>query len=448
MTLDSAAWQETRTGWSDKFTPRPKTDWDSYPAVNNIFSWQSPGVKPNKTWVYAPSKDVLENRWQELSLEQNSGRREEYFRETRDSSLYKGKKSLPGTDTEQNTDKALAEVFSTGVSFKLPKTVHVGYRPFDRQYVLTDSRFLATPRPDLWAARIPEQIFVIEQHSRFPGSGPGLYFSSLIPDMNHFKGAHGGRTHPLYHPNGQPNLVSGVLDALSEKLGENLEAEDVLYYLAGITGHPAYVQTFEEELQEAGIRVPLTSDGVLWNRAVELGKYIVWLQTFGERGVALPGLKSIRNSPSEYAVPIYQKSMGEMPEDKPKWYSSYLYGEKEYENALVLGDAIWSGVEQEVFDYTVGGNNVLGAWAGYRLKNPNGKRTSPLNDIVQTKWPREWSVELTEILAVLTHLVHLEPEQKKLLTAVMDSELISLNDLQEAGVQFPKTARERKPKLA
>lgn len=447
LSLDDGRFQLVRDGWGDKFTPKPVSSWDSYPAMSDLFLWQSPGIKPNKTWVYSPSKDVLETRWAELAFEPNQELREEKFRETRDSTLYKGKRPLPGQDTEQETSEPLADVFTARMDWSDLKTVRVGYRSLDRQHVIADSRVLATPRPELWAARIPGQIFVVEQHAHFPEAGPGLLFETLIPDMHCFNNR-GGRVHPLFHPDGSANLLEGLLPALGEKLGEEVDAQDLLYYLAGLTGHPGYVQTFEEELQEAGIRVPITADLHLWKQLVELGRSLVWLHTYGEAGEPLPGLSSVTDPSLDYALPRYEKSMGRrMPETKPAWEPAFAVGECTYEQAMLFGDGLWSGLDRRVFDYTVGGKKVLDSWAGYRLKNPNGKRTSPLNGIVQEEWPREWSEELGRLLAVLTHLVHLEEDQQQLLDRVLAGPLISREDLERSGVRFPQNKKERKPKF-
>lgn len=72
----------------------------------------------------------------------------------------------------------------------------VGYRFLDRQWISADRRLMHRPSPDLWAARIPNQIFVVERHSKPITNGPGVVFSSLIPGMHHFRGSQGGRTLP------------------------------------------------------------------------------------------------------------------------------------------------------------------------------------------------------------------------------------------------------------
>ncbi|MFP3360382.1 type ISP restriction/modification enzyme, partial [Planococcus sp. SIMBA_143] len=42
-------------------------------------------------------------------------------------------------------------------------------------------------------------------------------------------------------------------------------------------------QRFDEALEGSPVRVPLTVDPALFARAVELGKRLLWLQTYGER---------------------------------------------------------------------------------------------------------------------------------------------------------------------
>lgn len=108
----------------------------------------------------------------------------------------------------------------------------------------------------------------------------------------------------------------------------------------------------------------------------------------------------------------------------------------------------WSNVDPRVWSYAVGGRGVIESWVGYRRKKPKGKRTSPLNDLVTTNWPGQWSREFSELLAVLTHLVHLEDQQANLLDQVLDGPLLSMADLENLGVQWPRTARDRKPRTA
>lgn len=431
LELDSVEFEPVRSGWGDKFAPEAGGDWDSYPELPDFYASCFPGVKPNKTWVYAPSESVLQERWGELIEGNDLEVRAERFKETRDTKITEGKNPLPGSDTFQGSLESLNDQIARELIPDTPNIVQVGYRSFDRQYILADTRLADMPRPKLWEHRVPGQIFIVEQHAHYPKAGPGLYFNDLIPDMDAFKGSEGGRAHPSLTTDSTPNLTESAEQMLRERFGNNAPG-DLVYYLAALTGHPGYVRTFDEPLQQAGIRVPLTADPALWERAVQLGKQVVWLHTYGERGEPLPGMKYLHQLPegADYTLPTPTVDMGKtMPEKKPSFSPDPVDSLSEEQNnpamgTVSFGQARCENVEKRVFDYTVGGNQVLGLWAKYRLKKPVVRRSSSLNDIVQREWPAAWSEEYERLLYTLTHLVHLEPAQEKLLDEVLAGEQI------------------------
>lgn len=431
LELDSVEFEPVRSGWGDKFAPEAGGDWDSYPELPDFYASCFPGVKPNKTWVYAPSESVLQERWGELIEGNDLEVRAERFKETRDTKITEGKNPLPGSDTFQGSLESLNDQIARELIPDTPNIVQVGYRSFDRQYILADARLADMPRPKLWEHRVPGQIFIVEQHAHYPKAGPGLYFNDLIPDMDAFKGSEGGRAHPSLTTDSTPNLTESAEQMLRERFGNNAPG-DLVYYLAALTGHPGYVRTFDEPLQQAGIRVPLTADPALWERAVQLGKQVVWLHTYGERGEPLPGMKYLHQLPegADYTLPTPTVDMGKtMPEKKPSFSPDPVDSLSEEQNnpamgTVSFGQARCENVEKRVFDYTVGGNQVLGLWAKYRLKKPVVRRSSSLNDIVQREWPAAWSEEYERLLYTLTHLVHLEPAQGKLLDEVLAGEQI------------------------
>ena len=431
LDLEGAGFEPVRSGWGDKFAPEADGDWDSYPELPDFYASCFPGVKPNKTWVYAPSESVLQERWAELIEGNDLEVRAERFKETGSTSISAGKKPLPGKDTFQGSRESLNDQIARELIPDAPNIVPVGYRSFDRQYILADSRLLERARPELWEHRVPGQIFIVEQHAHYPKAGPGLYFSTLIPDMHAFNNR-GGRAHPALTIGGAPNLTESAAQMLRERFGENAPG-DLVYYLAALTGHPGYVRTFDEPLQQAGIRVPLTADPELWERAVQLGKQVVWLHTCGERGEPLPDMKYLHQIPegADYVLPTPTVDMGKtMPEKKPSFSPDPVNGSLSEEQDIPVtgtvsfGQARCENVEKHVFDYTIGGNQVLGLWAKYRLKKPIVRRSSPLDEIVQREWPDAWSEEYERLLYTLTHLVHLEPAQEKLLDEVLVGEQI------------------------
>ena len=430
LDLDGAEFEPVRSGWGDKFAPEAGGDWDSYPELPDFYASCFPGVKPNKTWVYAPSESVLQERWAELIEGNDLEVRAERFKETGSTSISAGKKPLPGKDTFQGSRESLNDQIARELIPDAPNIVPVGYRSFDRQYILADSRLLERARPELWEHRVPGQIFIVEQHAHYPKAGPGLYFSALIPDMHAFNNR-GGRAHPALTIGGAPNLTESAAQMLRERFGENAPG-DLVYYLAALTGHPGYVRTFDEPLQQAGIRVPLTADPELWERAVQLGKQVVWLHTCGERGEPLPDMKYLHQIPegADYVLPTPMVDMGKtMPEKKPSFSPDPVNSLSKEQDSPVTGTVSFGrsrceNVEKPVFDYTIGGNQVLGLWAKYRLKKPGVRSSSPLDYIVQREWPPAWSEEYERLLYTLTHLVHLEPAQEKLLDEVLAGEQI------------------------
>lgn len=436
LDLDDERFEDTGTGWKDGFVPAVGAQWASYPALNDLYCWIAPGVKPNRTWVYAPSLEVLQQRWDELTQETNIGRKRELFKETDTATLEKTKRPLPSKDAEQDTWVPFDEV-------KWPSTpaiIELYYRSFDRQYLIADSRLLDRSRPTLWAGRSDSQIFLIEQHAHYPKAGPGVMFSHLITDMDTFNNR-GGRTLPTFQPDGSPNVAPGLLEALSAALDRTVTATDLSAYVAGVSAHPEYVDMFSEPLHYSGNHVPITADAALWDVAVEIGYSIIWLHTYGHRGQPMSGISRIMDAPQEgYTLPSYDEAVGAaMPEE-----ATY----DEATHTIHLGAGRWSNVAPEVWGYTVGGVQVIDSWVGYRRKKPKGRKSSSLNEIITTSWPTEWSRQFSELLAVLTHLVHLEKKQSDLLHAVVKGELLSRERLETDGVRWPDGEGDRVPKFS
>ncbi len=91
--------------------------------------------------------------------------------------------------------------------------------------------------------------------------------------------------------------------------------------------------------------------------------------------------------------------------------------------------------------------HVLRKWFGYRSRDPEGRRSSPLDEIVPEVWDSAWTTELLDLLNVLGLLVDLEPVQAGLLERVLSGPLITTDDLLVAGV-LPIPAAATKPPRA
>lgn len=245
---------------------------------------------------------------------------------------------------------------------------------------------------------------------------------------------------PMLNPDGTPNLALGLLDALTEHLGGGIQGPDVTAYVAGITGHPGYVESFDDELHTPGVRVPLTGDRDLWDRAVKLGRKVLWCHTYGLGG-KWDDQQSVASPTQGLELPRYEQSMGSALPTEPASYDRTT-------QVLHLGNGAWSHVAPAVWDYKVGGTNVIAAWAERRRVNPKGSKSSLLDYIAPEHWEAEWSTEFTELLCALTRLVSLESEQEAVLGAVLEGPLLSRDELTEHGVAWPPAGKSVNPPKA
>lgn len=433
--LDSDSWRRVRTEAEAPFLPAAESAWDDYPALGDLFCWTAPGVKPNRTWVYAPAPQLLAQRWQELVNEQDSEKKRVLFKESRDRKLDTVVGPLPGFPDHSSTigkEKG-----------PMAEPVRVAYRSFDRQWVIPDNRLFHGPSPDLWRGRlVPGQLFLNEQHSQAISSGPAVVFSTLILDMDHFN-VRGGRVLPLLHPSGADNTAPRLLTCLADRLEVPVTSADLAAYIAAVSAHPAFTQRFTDELTTPGIRIPLTADVQVWREALQLGRELVWACTYGE---AFPDPKAGRppgDITFDTADPRRPKNLTPLGEGMPDKLS-YTEG-ADGEGTLHVGQGSFGPVTARMWAYDVGGTNVIKKWFSYRKANPGGKKTSPLDELHLESWPREWIVELNELLTVLRRITELEEAQAALLERVLTGPVITRDELVAAGVKFPQTKRDRKP---
>jgi hypothetical protein len=101
---------------------------------------------------------------------------------------------------------------------------------------------------------------------------------------------------------------------------------------------------------------------------------------------------------------------------------------------LLIGTGRIGPVEASVWTYEVSGMKVLKHWFDRRKCEPDGRRSSPLDAVVNTTWDPDWTSELLEMLNVLTLLVDLEPAQANLLDRIVSGPLITVDDLVRGGV--------------
>lgn len=441
---DADAWQDCPAGWTAPFLPEGGALWASSPLLGDLMPWQIPGIKPNRTWVYAPDAESLKARWKRL-VEASDAEKPVLFNESRDASLAAKKPGLPGFPHD---DVPFGE--ENGAC---PEPVRVSFRSFDEQWIIPDDRLLATPRPDLWRVRDSRQTYVTEQHDQQVRGGPALTFAANSPDMHHFDGR-GGRVLPLYSDAAglEPNVAPGLIALVSDVLACPVEAADLLAYIAGVTAQPAFTATFSADLVTPGIRVPLTRERELWSEAVALGREVLWLHTRGQRYFDAAASKP-QGPPKvgDHArAPKVVIGIPDSPEEMP---DSLAYDPAT--RTLRVGGGAIAPVDPRVVAYSVSSMNVLRKWFGYRQKTRQGAKGTPLDEIRPKAWSPTMTKDLLELLHVLTRVVDLEERQAELLERLVQRPLITVADLVTAGVlpvpaeaRTPSSARPSKPASA
>ena len=438
--LDGPDWETCPIRWTAPFLPVGGDEWDSSPSLGDLMPWQSPGVKPNRTWVYAPLPGTLEDRWKRL-VTAKPDEKPALFAENRDADLNRKKSGLHGFP---HADQPVAEEKGAPLT-----PVSVAYRSFDIQYLIPDDRVLSTPRTDLWRVRGDHQMFATELHSDAIRPGPALTFTALVPDNDHYKGSGGGRALPLYAGADEsiPNIAPGLLAHLSGKLGVPVIAEDFFAYIAAVTAHPSFTATFAEDLRTPGVRVPITADPDLWAEATAMGRQVLWLHTRGQRCVdpaagrpAGPPRLAVADRPMvRIAIP---DSADRMPDELTYDLDT---------QTLNVGGGTISPVSAEVVGYEVSGMNVLRKWFGYRRSTRPQTRgeQSALDDIRPKEWPSAYTTDLLDLLQVLQLVVDRHQAQADLLTRIMTTARVTVDDLLAASVfPVPEASRDPLPKIS
>jgi hypothetical protein len=437
LTLDGDGWMECLTDWRAPFLPAATGGWATYPALDDLFIYNGSGVMPGRTWVIAPDRESLEERWKRLTGETDASRKEALFhphlRNDQFGDKYSGKvvhESLHG-----HKHPATSVAMDKGA---VVKPVRYGFRSFDRQWLIPDNRLLNQPNPTLWAWHSARQVYLTAFMQHSPTNGPAVTFTALIPDQHHYKGSFGGRAFPLWSDAAatQPNVQPSLLTKLSETYGRPVSAEDFMAYVAAIASHPGYVARFAKDLVQPGLHIPITARPGLFIEAVKLGREVIWLHTFGDR-FASPTDDRPSSAPRmpEGERPRIPEN-GSIPSAADSMPKAISYDE--ITRRLHVGKGYVDNVSPAVWAYQVSGKQVLLHWFSYRGRDRSrpiiGERRppSPLGEIQPEGWLSEYTTELLNVLNVLGRLVALEPKQADLLNCVCSGPILSGEELKAA----------------
>ena len=436
LRLSDEGWVVGPSEWRAPFLPASKGAWAEYPRLEDLFTYNGSGVQPKRTWVIAPDVKTLEDRWNTLIRAEASSKEELFHATLRD--------GLPADRHIRSIVKEGIPGFAVNLTPIVDETASVvppvryGFRSFNRQWIIPDARVITQPNAELWQSYSDSQIFLTALTRTAPRSGPALTFTSHLPDLDHYRGSFGGRVFPLWRdgPATRPNFPPHLLRAISERLGLPVAPEDFLSYLAAIAANPAYTARFQKDLSTPGLRIPITANASFFQEAIQVGRNVIWLCTFGER-MSDPAHGRPEGPPRlpTGRAPVISKegTISSRPEEMPDTIA-YDAGK----HRLLVGTGFVDNVLPPVWEYEVSGKQVLVQWFSYRKKNRErpiiGDRRQPsrLGYIQSDHWLPEYTTELLNVLNVLTMLVELEPQQADLLNRICAGVLISEDELKSA----------------
>lgn len=424
--FSSLAWTDCPTLWQAKMVPDGQGEYFAYPLLQDLFPWQQSGVQFKRTWPIGSDKELLKKRWKELL---SSNDKISYFKETRDRIIKGSYKNF--------SNQELLPISRLSPEEPTPEIRRYGFRSFDRQFCLLDNRLGDYLRESLWKVQSDNQLYFSTLTTTALSCGPALTMTVDVPDLDYFRGSYGAKNIiPLYRDSSAscPNIVTGLLELLSEQYHTDVTPEDFSVYVYAVLAHSNFTEIFHAELESKEVRVPLTKDATLFSRAVEIGRRLIWLHSYGERMIPLGEVRGkITSGAAKYVAPV---SSQEFPDD-------FSYDEST--NTLSVGDGKFAPVSPEVFNFEVSGLKVVSSWLKYRTKGAN-KKSSPLDDIRPERWTLEYAKELLNLLWILEATLASYPEQKALLEEILEGPLFIASELPEVPEEMreaPQFGRRR-----
>ena len=420
--LASFDWHKCPDGWRSPFLPAGKGDFFDWPQLDQIFPWRHSGTQFKRSWPIAETEALLNERLDSLIAEEPE-KRKILFKES------SGKKI-----TWSPRDGSRQSIYSLTTSSVRPTISEYSFRSFDNQHAILDDRFGDRLRPELRDVLGDNQIFFTTLFTSSLASGAGISVAPFLPDLHHFRGSFGGKdVTPLYRDASQenPNITSGLLKEISKCHGVERSAEDLAAYIYATLGGQSYTQTFWSELETPTPRVPITKDPDAFDRALGLGRKLIWLHTYGKRYKKYDFGNAI--SPGK------AKCLKGISGNADSFPETFTYDPDSKQ--IIIGDGLIGPVAPAIWDFEVSGLKVVQSWLGYRMKKRAGKKSSPLDDLRPTFWPPKMTDDFLELIWVLEQTLDMELDLANSLEFIVSSDCYLSEELPN-----PTDAEQNAPK--
>lgn len=244
------------------------------------------------------------------------------------------------------------------------------YRPFDRRFIIYDSKVVTRPRAAVMRHMVAgENLGLIANRQVKLDSIQHFFVSDSLTENKILETANGaGYFLPLYiYPNTDnlqksvleeqrlPNISENFFNLIKEKLGYTPTPEAIFYYIYAIFHSPIYRNRYSEYLKRDFPCIPLTSNDELFRQLADYGEQLVQLHL-----MTSPKLDNL--------ITEFVEGEGDRTVNIGSAKTAYSKGTVKLNKK---GDK-FTGVPESVWDFYVGGYQVCHKW----LKDRKGRRLS------------------------------------------------------------------------
>ena len=276
----------------------------------------------------------------------------------------------------------------------------ISYRPFDTRFTYYTGKsrgFICMPRPSVMYHVLQKDNLGINVCRQIIGeSWSHILASNLITDNCYVSNKSRERNYlfSLYKYPGtdneqgslfverSPNFSSDFIAAIREKLGYTPTPEAIFYYIYAIFYSPTYRQRYAEFLKIDFPRVPLTSNDQLF-------------KDLGTKGQALVDLHLMKSKK-------LNKLITKMSGNGDNAVTEVTYKPTE-QRVYINGDRYFEGIAPDVWEFKIGGYQVLDKWLKDRKK---AKRTLSFDDVLHYQ---KIVVALKETMQLMVEIDQLIP---------------------------------------
>jgi predicted helicase len=239
------------------------------------------------------------------------------------------------------------------------------YRPFDIRWIFYNDLLIERSRKEVMRHMLRENLGLISARSNKSNEMNHFFVSNNIMETKCGESTTQSCIFPLYfYPDTEkkdllsslqakkePNIKPELFSTLTGAYGKKPSPEDIFYYIYAVFYSNTYRTKYAEFLKTDFPRVPFTGD------------YNLFLK-MSEKGKALTDLHLMK-SPALDKPTARLQGKGDFSVEKLKY-------DAEERRVHINPDQFFEGIEKEVWEYMVGGYQVLMKW----LKDRKGRKLS------------------------------------------------------------------------